>query len=75
MARTRFQKGTEMYELFNDYWQLIQEYWQIENNDQYWSDLVNDSDVISKKYKSSFADKLIQTFLKEQEERFRKENK
>lgn len=38
-AEQRFVKGTEEYELFNDFWKLCQSFWIPEDTDEYWKKL------------------------------------
>lgn len=51
MASTKFQKGSEEFMLFQDFWKLCQKYWIVENTDNYWNDLVKESNEFVEKYK------------------------
>lgn len=74
MAEVKFAKGTEEWELFRDYWNLCQSVWKIENNDDYWQDVVDLTDKFYKKYQSRFARELALALVCELE-RKSKENK
>lgn len=43
MAEVKFNKGSEEWMMFTDYWQLCQKYWEVEeDNDKYWEDLTKE---------------------------------
>lgn len=67
MAEVKFQKGTEEFQLFKDYWTLIQSYWIPEKNDTYWDDVQKDTAEFYKKYNTSFAKDLAIAYLNELE--------
>lgn len=51
MASVKFEKGSEEWMMFQDFWKLCQEYWNVEDNDDYWKNLIADCDCFYKKYK------------------------
>lgn len=51
MAEAKFGKGSEEWQMFVDFWALCQKYWITEDNDKYWSELVDDSVQFTEKYK------------------------
>lgn len=64
MASARFQKGSEEFLLFQDFWKLCQKHWIVENNDDYWQQLVNDANAFVEKYgEMSFAKILALAFM------------
>ncbi len=70
MAAVKFNKGTEEWQMFQDYWNLCQNNWGIENSNEYWLNLINATDDFAEKYKGSiFAKKIAIAFLDAQEER------
>lgn len=50
MARKKFEKGSEMFEMFMDYWKLVQDFWIVEKDDSYWDKLVEETTIFCKKY-------------------------
>lgn len=67
MAEKKFPKGSEEWEMFVDFWRVVQEYWIIENNDEYWKNLIGEIGKFSKAHKTRFANRLITTYVMEQE--------
>lgn len=53
MASKRFDKGSEEWLLFMEYWQLCQKYWEPEENDAWWDEALHQIDLFSKKYGST----------------------
>lgn len=61
MANVKFEKGSEEWQMFTDFWTLCQKYWEIEDNDGFWEQSINAEDDLCKKYKGKngfFARKL-----------------
>ncbi len=52
MAAVKFQKGSEEWMMFMDYWALCQNFWIAENNDAYWQDFIDASNKFVEKYKN-----------------------
>lgn len=50
MAEQKFVKGSEEWQMFNDYWKLCQHYWKPEEKDEYWKSLIADIDNFCRKY-------------------------
>ena len=69
MAEKRFPKGSEEWQLFMDYWALCQKFWEPEDNDQYWTQLISETDKFYKKYSSEFARGLALELVNETERR------
>lgn len=69
MEKTRLLKGSEEFEMFQDYWKLLQENWKTENNSGYWGKVMKDSDAFYQKYKTPFARELSIAYINELERR------
>lgn len=41
MAQQKFEKGTELHQMINDYLRLLQQFWVVEESDSYWEELMN----------------------------------
>lgn len=76
MASVRFEKGSEEWLMFQDYWKLCQKYWDVENSDEYWDELIKESEEFLKKYESiPLARKISMAFLDTQEEKYKNNKK
>lgn len=65
MAEVKFQKGSEEWLMFQDYYKIIQKYYIPESNESYWDALVEEMDVFCKKYQQvPLARKIAMAFLK-----------
>lgn len=68
MASKRFDKGSEEWLLFMEYWQLCQKYWEPEETDEWWDEALHQIDLFSKKYGSTvFARGLCMALVNELE--------
>lgn len=74
MAATKFAKGSEEWQMFNDYWRLCQEIWIVEDSDEYWEDVVYKANQFYKKYNTEFSKELALA-LTEELERKQKQQK
>lgn len=66
MASVKFEKGSQEWTLFQDYWKLCQEFWETEGNDEYWQQAVKAADDFIKKYRGKnefFARKLASALM------------
>lgn len=61
--RQKFEKGSEMYFMLQDYWKLIQDFWIAEEDDEYWNALVGEVDKFYRKYQTKFAKALVFALL------------
>ena len=52
MASKKFSKGSEEWLMFTDYWTLCQKLWIVEDDDNYWNDLIDSVNEFYEKYKS-----------------------
>lgn len=70
-----FTKGSQEREMFVEFWDVCQKYWIAEDNDNYWSDLINTLDDFGNKYKSipgAFAARLSVAFVEAKEAEMKK---
>ena len=58
-----FEKGTENYELFNDFWKLRQQYYEADNGDDWFVELMNAGEKIIEKYKDTELSKLARNLI------------
>lgn len=59
----RFEKGTENYELFNDFWQLRQHYYEPDNDDTWFQEMMDVGTRIIEKYKNTELQKLARNLV------------
>lgn len=72
MASKRFEKGSEEWQMFREYWALCQQFWEPEDNDEYWDKVVDATGEFYKKYKANndlFARKIALAFIDTIEEK------
>lgn len=75
MAVKAFEKGSQEWMMFAEYWELCRKHWTIKDNDEYWDAVIRDMAVFSKKYqKEPLARKLALAFLTSLEEKDEKLN-
>lgn len=55
MAAVKFAKGTEEWQMFQDYWNLCQSVWDVEESDEYWQEVVERAEGFFQKYKTDFS--------------------
>lgn len=76
MAGTRFEKGSEEWKMFTDFWTLCQKFWIAENSDEYWQSFIDASNEFCEKYKGItdgiFPNKLAMAILDAKEEERKK---
>ena len=76
MASAKFQKGSEEFMLFQDFWKLCQKHWIVEDSDQYWMELGKDANSFVEKYGNlRFAEVMALAFMNAKEEEGLKLNK
>lgn len=51
MAQVKFDKGSEEWMMFTEYWSLCQSVWQTEDSDEYWQEAYNKCRAFGEKYK------------------------
>ena len=67
MAEKKFEKGSEEWQMFMDYWALCQKYWNPDETDSYWESLIKDTDGFYKKYNTDFSKSLALSLVNEAE--------
>lgn len=50
MASVKFEKGSKEFQLFGDFWTFVQKFYIPEESSEYWDDLMDCADQLSKKY-------------------------
>lgn len=74
MAAQRFEKGSEEWLMFMDFWNLCQKFYVPETSDSYWQELVNSVNNFYEKFaKIPLAQKLALALCDTQEERCKSE--
>ena len=48
-----FEKGTDEYMLFNDFWNICKKYWVLNDTDEWWDAAINDVNAFCTKYKDT----------------------
>lgn len=78
MASVKFEKGSEEWQMFTDFWTLCQKYWEIEDSDEYWEKVIEATGEFHKKYKANndlFAKKIALAFIDTIEEKSKQKQK
>lgn len=63
MASKKFEKGSEEFLFFMEFWQMVQKYYIPEDSDEYWDDLLSQAAKLTKKYQGSFYSLLTMAFI------------
>ena len=63
MASKRFDKDSEEFKFFADFWKMVQAYYVPEDSDEYWDSLLSASALMGKKYQGKLYKCMIQGFL------------
>lgn len=53
MGSVKLLKGSEEFEMFQDYWKMMQSVWSVENTKEYWEKVVEDTYRFYRKYQMS----------------------
>lgn len=69
MAAVKLQRGSEEFQMFQDYWKLLQENWYVDDTDEYWEKVIADSKAFWHKYQTAFAKDLAVAGITELERR------
>lgn len=51
MASKRFEEGSPEWNMFRDFWRMTQKFYIPEEADEYWAELVKETDVFFEKHK------------------------
>lgn len=65
------EKGTEEWMFWSDLFQLCKKYWDVQETDEYWTNLMDESEKLNEKYKSIVSEKFILAFLSIQTEKYK----
>lgn len=63
MAGKKFEKGSEEFRFFGEFWQMVQKYYLPDNSGEYWTPLLTDAAMLGKKYDGIFYRNIIQGFI------------
>jgi hypothetical protein len=75
MARKNIQRGTEEFELFQDFWNLYKENAIVESDDTYFRKVQQDIDEFCQKHKTPFAKELAIAVANEIDRKWKNEYK
>jgi len=50
MASRKFEKGSESWKLFQDYWKFVQDYAVPEDKDEFWDEVIGSGNRLCQKY-------------------------
>lgn len=68
------EKGTEEWEFWSDFFQFCKRNWEVKNDEQYWQSLIDQSELLYKKYNSLIAKYFIAAFLKVKSKEYQEMN-
>lgn len=74
MASKRFEKCSEEWKMFTDFWKICQQFWEPEDNDEYWEKVIEATGEFHKKYKANneiFAKEIALAFVDTLDKRWR----
>ena len=50
MAYKKFNKDTQEFQMFQEFWSIFQSFGQVENTEEYWNDFVDNARRFAEKY-------------------------
>lgn len=68
MASKKFEKGSDEFNFFGDFFKFVQNHYVPENTDTYWNNLLEESQILSRKYRGTFYTMMILAFIDYAEE-------
>ena len=72
MASRKFEKGSESWKLFQDYWKFVQDYAIPEKKDEFWNEVISAGDVLCRKYgNGQYCKDLVMAHINELEGKIR----
>ena len=78
MASKKFEKGSEEWQFFNDYYKFRQQYYEADNEEQWFEEMVHVGEEIIEKYQnteiSKFVQSLVFSHFEDVEMRWKKKN-
>lgn len=75
MSAIKLQKGTEEFEMFRDYWKMLEENWGVEDSEEYWDKVIEDTKAFYGRYQTEFSKELALTLINELERKAKNEKK
>jgi len=77
MAALKFEKGSDKWNMFMEYWRICQSYWIPEESDEWWQEIINIVNEFSKKYGKDdlFVRGLCNSFMDGLKQRFEEQRK
>lgn len=77
MASKKFEKGSEEWQFFQDFWRLRQQYYEADNGDDWFEELMHTGEIIIEKYHNTefakFAQNLVFSHFEDVEMRWKNE--
>lgn len=74
MAEKKFSKGSEEWQMFQDYWKLCQKLWILEESDEYWEQVIKLSQEFHEKYNTVFSKHAAIALINSLDEKYKKEH-
>ena len=78
MASKKFEKGSEEWQFFNDYYKFRQQYYEADNGEQWFEEMVHVGEEIIEKYHNTeiakFVQSLVFSHFEDVEMRWKKKN-
>lgn len=59
MAKAKFEKYSEIWNMFMDFWKLCQDYWWLEDTDEWWAEV----DAATKKFATDYGNRTFPRML------------
>lgn len=63
MATKKFEKGSEEWQFFNDYYKFRQQFYEADNNEEWFQGMVNAGDELISKYANTNIAKYVQSLV------------
>ena len=63
MASKKFEKGSEEWQFFQEFWKFRQQYYEADNEDDWFVCMMNDGEKIIEKYKNTEFSKFVQSLV------------
>ena len=63
MATKKFEKGSEEWQFFNDYYKFRQQFYEADNNEEWFQGMVNAGDELISKYANTSIAKYVQSLV------------
>ena len=71
MAALSFGKDSEERQMFIDLWDFCQKYWIVEDNDEYWAELIKAADEFAEKHPNGLGEMWLTIFMQVKEAEFK----